>query len=297
MNGSKRGPLGKRLRTGGAVAACLLLMPIAARADYGVTQDVANYGTLGQLNSGVVYSNTMNVQTWACAPTSGANALTYLANTYGISNLVQDGYDTVNTLAQNMGTANKPYPYSSQNGTSPSNISAGLTTYIANQGLSASVQMVATSVQTPTAEQIYGWLSEGDAVILTIYWSGSGGGHVVACYSIDIYAYLFNLYPTGYGELKLMDPWGGDLNSPTASASNITSASFSTGANGALTVTYSGGAASSIADPDNPDHSSSGVIAFADVIGVVPEPSVWALLCLGGLFLGWRQWRQSRTAS
>ena len=72
-------------------------------------------------------------------------------------------------------------------------------------------------------------------------------------------------------------------------------ASYTTQSDGTLFVTYAGGAAGSIVDPNNPDRTSSGIIAYADVIGVVPEtvpePTTWAFLCVAVVMIGsLRRW-------
>ena len=277
-------------------AALLSILPFfiagAAKADLITEETFSSFGTFSQLNAGVTGSDGLRGN--ACVPTSVANALEYLSNTYNVSNLMQPGYGTVNSLVTDMGTTAA--------GTSYPGEAAGTATYIGptGQNVSPPVQIVGGQVATgygtvagyniqnntnPTALQLFNWLAADDAVEFWIAWDG-GGAHSLTLYGIDVTT--ANGVPTGTGTLSFIDPFGGAATpgGNNGSAVNITSATFTT-IGGAMYINggYTGGAAANGADPDNAGDSSTGFIRVSFAQSVVPEPATWAMcaLALGGL--------------
>ena len=249
-----------------------------AHANLTVSENLASFGTFSQINSGVTYTNYLNVGPNACVPTSVANSLIYLNNTYSVPDLLQTGYNTVNTLAQDMGTfqgsgTNDP------NGTSWENWQSGLSTYLINQGVSSRVS-ITSAVTTPNPLQLYNWLTLGKAVGIAINWD-AGGGHALSLYSIDISTNNLG-NPIG-GTLGFVDPWGEPAGA-SATAVTISAATFIV-TNNSLYVSggYLGGAGGSTNDPDNPGTSGTGSIGYGLAISVVPEPASCLLLGVGVL--------------
>jgi hypothetical protein len=259
------------------LAPALLWLVPAARADFIATENVANFGTFSQLNSGVTGSNALRGQ--SCVPTSVANGLAFLNNTYGVPGLMQPGYGTVNTLSTDMGTT-------AANGTTFQQLITGLGTYIGptGQNVSPPVNIVGGQAATgfgatgpniqnntnPTASQFFSWLSAGDAVEIGFTWT-NGGGHFVTHYGIDINT--IGNTPTGTGTISFLDPFGGTAGNANASAVNIVNASYTT-VGGQLSFTYNGGAANNGADPDNSGATpSSGGIIVVAAAEAVPEPA------------------------
>ncbi len=289
------------MQKAGILCVLPLIIAGAAKADLIALENFADIGTFSQLNADVTGSDGLRGN--SCVPTSVANGLEYLSNTYGVANLMQAGYGTVNTLITDMGTTPA--------GTSYPNEVAGTATYIGPGGQNVSPPVVIAGGQVatgfgtvagnniqnntnPTAAQLYSWLTAGDAVEFWIAWSG-GGAHSLTLYGIDINT--AGGTPTGSGTLSFVDPFGGTpvAGGNAGSAVNIAAATFTT-IGGAMFINggYVGGAAANGADPDNQGDSSTGFIVTSFAQTVVPEPATWAMfaVALGGL--AWARRRSGR---
>jgi hypothetical protein len=285
--------------------AILYVLPLviagAAKADLIALEDFSNIGTFSQLNAAVTGSDGLRGN--SCVPTSVANGLEYLSNTYGVSNLIQPGYGTVNTLSADMGTTAAGTFF-------PSEV-AGTATYIGPGGQNVSPPVVIAGGQAatgygpvagnniqnntnPTALQLYNWLSAGDAVEFWIAWSG-GGAHSLTLYGIDINT--AGGAPTGTGTLSFVDPFGGPVvaGGNSGSAVNIAGATYTT-VGGMMFINggYVGGAANNGQDPDNTANSSTGFIVTSFAQTVAPEPSTWAM---GAVALGGLIWARARAGA
>jgi hypothetical protein len=272
------------------IAMGVLSLGSHARAQtYSAAENVASFSTFSQLNSGVTYENFQNVSSNACVPTATANALSYLQNTYGITNLVLSGYDTVNTLAQDMGTYQGP-PNPPGNGTYFSGQTNGLNTYLTDQGVSSMVS-IAETAGVPTVASLYDWLTDSNAVTVWINWNGTGtdGFHALTLYSIS----YTDVSGSISGSLGFLDPWGAPAGSNSVAA-DVSAATFVV-VNGLIDITngYFGGAGGSTNDPDKPGASSTGTVQNGLDIAAVPEPSVFGLFGLGGLALAFAYRRRS----
>ena len=263
------------------VAATIIFSVVNARADLTKTETLSNFGTFSQLNSGVTYMNYLNVGRNACVPTSVANLLVYLDNTFTVPGLLQTGYSTVNTLAADMntyqGANNDP-----NNGTYFSSEVSGLSTYLTDQGVSSIVSIV-NATANPSPFELYNWLSAGYAVGIWINWD-LAGAHALSLYSINVVTNEFGNAVSG--TMGFIDPWGAPA-SDTSTAVNVTNVGFVVTSNNTLYVNsgYLGGAGGSTNDPDNPGASETGSISKGLAIFAVPEPSVWILFGLSGLAL------------
>ena len=261
-------------------------------------------GTFGNLDQNNPLVTPANVQGTACVPTSVANGLTWLENTYSVPNLLQSspeesGYPTVNTLITDMGTTT--------NGTTFANEVAGLSTYLGPTGQNVASQVSFSGqisggvggfnqIQNsyPTAMYLYNSLVANDAVEFWINWYNPTTGKYNGAHSLTLTGITYNA-GTGNGNLSFIDPFG-----TGAGAVTIANATFQTITSGATSFLYinggyTGGAANNGLDPDNTFRSSVGAIT-TDLVEAVPEPGFGSFACLFLLMLGAFQLRRWRSA-
>jgi hypothetical protein len=297
------------VRTNGGRAECnfLLLLLAAvfslaaaanARADLIATEPLSDFGTLSQLNSGVIDLTGSNaLRENSCVPTSVANGLTFLSNYYSNPGLVS-GYSTVNTLSTLMGT--------STDGTTFSGMAAGTSSYLASLGPAGSTAMAGME-SPPFIITLYDWLLADYAVEFWISWD-KGGAHSVTLYGIDIATDPTGMFLTGGGTLSFIDPYGGTPlpGGNSESAVVVPDALFETVGlmSAPMLHIYGGytvGAAFNPSDPDNPAKSGTGIISNAlaeknSPGGSIPEPSSIALLAAGVIGIVPNCFRRQRAA-
>ncbi len=124
-----------------ALAASVLLVAPAVKADMIAMENLSKFGTFSQLNSGVTGSDALRGQ--SCVPTSVANGLAFLNSSYSVPGLMQAGYGTVNALSTDMGTTTA--------GTSYPGMVAGTATYIGPAGQNVSPPVYIAGGQYATA--------------------------------------------------------------------------------------------------------------------------------------------------
>ena len=264
-------------------------------------------GTFGSLDQNNPIVTPANVQNVACVPTSVANGLTWLENTYSVPNLLQSspeesGYPTVNTLITDMGTT-------AGAGTSFANEVAGLSTYLGPTGQNVASQ-VSFSGQVsggvagynqiqnsyPTAMYLYNALVANDAVEFWINWYNPTTQQFAnTSHSLTLTGISFNA-GNGTGTLSFTDPFG-----TGSGAVTIASATFQTITSGGTSYLYinggyTGGAANNGLDPDNSIRSSVGAIT-TDLVEAAPEPGFGSFASLFLLMLGLSRlprWRAGR---
>ena len=252
-------------------------------------------GTFGNLDQNNPLVTPAIVQSQACVPTSVANGLVWLDNTYNVPNLIlsspeEGAYPTVNALITDMGTTT--------NGTTFQNEVSGLSTYIGPTGQNVSPPVTIAGGQVsggvggfaqiqnsiPTAIYLYNMLAAGDAVEFWINWYNSATQKYDGAHSLTLTGITYNDL-TQAGSLSFIDPFG-----TGSGAVTIASAAFQTIAGGYLFINggYNGGAAANGADPDNTFASSQGAI-ITDLVEAVPEPATLALMTVGVIALGVRR--------
>ena len=262
-------------------------------------------GTFGNLDQNNPLVTPANVQNVACVPTSVANGLTWLENTYSVPNLLQSspeesGYPTVNTLITDMGTTTA--------GTTFANEVAGLSTYLGPSGQNVSSQVsfagqisggVAgyNQIQNsyPTAMYLYNALVANDAIEFWINWYNPTTQKYDGSHSLTLTGITYNS-GTGNGSLSFIDPFG--TGSGAVTIANATFQTITSGATSFLYINggYTGGAANNGLDPDNSVQSSVGAIT-TDLVEAVPEPGFVSFACLFLLMLGLSRlhgWRAGR---
>ena len=252
-------------------------------------------GTFGNLDQNNPIVTPANVQNVACVPTSVANGLTWLENTYSVPNLLQSspeesGYPTVNTLITDMGTTTA--------GTYFTNEVPGLATYLGPSGQNVASQ-VSFSGQAlggvagynqiqnsfPTAMYLYNALVANDAVEFWINWyNPTTQKYAPGSHSVTLTGITYNSN-TGNGSLSFIDPFG--TGSGAVTIANATFQTITSGTTSFLFINggYNGGAANNGLDPDNSILSSVGAIT-TDLIEAVPEPGFGSFACLSLLMLG-----------
>lgn len=285
-----------RITLAGAFFSTLLV--VAANAQILSDTEAGTFGNLDQNNPQVT---PPNVQGTACVPTSVANGLVWLENTYSVPNLLlsspeEGAYPTVNSLITDMGTTT--------NGTSFANEVAGLSTYLGagGQNVSPPVSIAGGQISGgvggfnqiqnsfPTAMYLYNSLVANDAVEFWINWYNPTTQKYDGSHSLTLTGINYNV-GTGAGNLSFIDPFG-----TGSGAVTIANASFTTVTSGGTSFLYinggyTGGAANNGLDPDNTFQSSVGAIT-TDLVEAVPEPGVWSLalffLLAGRLSRLWR---------
>jgi hypothetical protein len=264
----------------GALAAFLLTIGAAKATIY----SFAEGGTFGSLDQNNPLVTPANVQSQACVPTSVANGLVWLDNTYNVPNLVQSSpeesaYPTVNTLITDMGTTT--------GGTSFSGEVNGLSMYIGATGQNVSPPVTIAGGQVsgglggfnqiqnavPSALYLYNALAANEAVEFWINWYNPVSQTYKGAHSLTLTGISYNNVSQA-GTLSFIDPFG-----TGAGAVTINSATFTTIAGGYLFINggYTGGAANNGADPDNTLLSSTGAI-ITDLVEAVPEPTTFELM-------------------
>jgi hypothetical protein len=251
------------------------------------------FGSFSQLNSGVTGTELFREN--ACVPASVANGLQFLSNFYSAPSLMLPGYDTVNTLATGMGTA--------EDGTTYSGMASGTSSYFVSQGLSTSFA-IAGGETTPFMVTLYDWLLADYAVEFWIAWDGSTKAHCLTLTSITLDTDSGGAF-TGTGTMSFIDPYGGPISTDgnTSSAVAIGGVSFvqSVGPGASMHIIdgYFGGAAANPTDPDNTSGASTGMLIndlaekFTPAV-VTPEPSILVLFAAGVLMLASRRRRVGR---
>jgi hypothetical protein len=244
----------------------------------------------------------------ACVPTSVANSFVYLADQFGVQGLGGAGmptieYSTINTLASStyMNTVDElPFtvqpPPGYMPGTTFPNAVNGLENYLINDAPNLTDQsgnpiaiqttgqdsvgfsqaasapwLGGVAAQKPTAQIIQQELEMNWDVEVFFNWANSlgqatGGGHCV-----DLYAINYDVTANS-GSISFIDPTnssGGSYRYGSGDAPALTSLSLSVNVNGLLTFQYSGGAAG-IANDDNPNGATYGLITGVLAEGPVP---------------------------
>jgi hypothetical protein len=305
------------LRSQFLLAVLVLSAPLVRAQSVNGNEDPTNYGSLSQNNSGITYSNNLNVQPVACMPTSFANALAYLNGVNGnnVFTFNPGTYTTLNNLANYMGTSytstTTPMGTTYSGGTSYLGGVQGFQAYSAATGTNPAKMPVtiggqyATSVYSgnalgatftnvdPTASYLANALNSKDAVELWIDWgdlngtdfTATGGAHIVDLFQLNL--------SNGSGTAEIVDPQSftdTTYNDPNATAQQL-EVNVTTDAHGDLVFTYPTSTISGA--PGEVENGSSTLAAApegeqavisADFIEAVPEPSSWVLglLCVGG---------------
>jgi hypothetical protein len=296
-----------------ALVASIMAVGTAAHAQSG-SENLASFGTLGQLNTAVTgYANGT-----ACAPASVADGLIYLNNVFGPGTFSSspNSYTALNTLATDMGTTSGGTAFGSE--------VSGLQTYIstspkvdiaggqygsglAGPAVPSSLSSIVKSA-TPTAQFLAGGLNAQQAVTVWIQFGTYSGGVFTAAGGIHSVT-LNSISDTGgSGSVAFVDPWGTGTSSATAAATEKT-ATLTTEADGYLYLTgfSSGGSYSDepagtytpagelpgeAGGPPPPGGWSGRIVADLDE-AVVPEPATYIAGALLLLPLGLTFFRKS----
>ena len=232
------------------VSFLMLTFPAKAQDATGSEADSVNdFGFLSQYNSGITDTNTNNIQSQACMPTSFINGLTYLYNyngntydDYSIFNHNPDTYTDINDIALNMQTANNPTLNSY--GTSYFNGVAGAGLYLSNDAtygfnsapsvtiagqygfnsMGSGLSAPNFTLAAPTGTYIANALNAHDAVELWLWWGTynptnqsfnppmNGGSHIVDIYSLSL------VNGTGTAGIIVPESANGTLNDQNATA-------------------------------------------------------------------------------
>lgn len=265
-------------------------------------ENLANFGLMDQNNPLV---NPTDVGPTACAPTSIANSLVFLNNTYNVPNLLQSSpeesaYPTVNTLITDMDTTT--------NGTSELGELSGLTTYLGPGGQNVSPPVSILSGQSdggvagynqiqntdPTPMFLYSALAASNAVDFAIAWYNSNNNTFTnGAHALTLYGITYN-QTTQTGTLAFIDPFG--LGGSGVVITNATFQFLNPGTTNQFMFInggYTGGGANNGNDPDNTLKSSQAGL-ISDFVIAVPEPTTFALLGAGAVALGTRRWFRRR---
>jgi hypothetical protein len=256
-------------RLGAAVLAVLSFSGLANAAVHTYTAP----GTFGNLDQNSITGQPTGVPANACVPTSVANGLIWLDNTYHIPGLIQgNGYPTIDSLIADMSTTSA--------GTTFPEMVSGTKTYISPTGQNVSPPVTVPSGQVsgglagqpviqnskPTAAFLYNNLSAGNAVEFWINWFDSSTNSFKGAHALTLTAISYD-DTSGNGTLDFLDPFGAGAAVP------VIGATFNTRSDGYLFINagYNGGAANNGADPDNAVRSSTGAI-IVDLVQAAPEP-------------------------
>jgi hypothetical protein len=220
--------------------AVILLAAPAVWAQH-ASEPINDFGTLGQLNSGIQYANPQNVAPVACAPTSTVNALEFLSTYYGVSagfanpNALTT-YPAIDTMAQNMGTSYSTATTPPSGGTSFNGMVNGVTSYVSATGANPDSRVSVSSAlwagnngnNTTTvnadASTLAHLLSADDGIEMLIFWRGLnrfGRPVTTGAHAVTLDAINYNP-TTGVGTVGFVDPWGNGSAGPIATASYVT---------------------------------------------------------------------------
>jgi hypothetical protein len=283
-----------------ALFGCITLSLNAQTFSY--YENLDNFGLMDQNNPLV---SPAGVGPTACAPTSVANSLVYLYNTYNVPNLLQSSpeesaYPTVNALISDMGTTT--------NGTSFQGEVSGTSTYLGAGGQNVTPPVSIISGQAPgglggynqiqnslpTPLFLYNALKGNNAVDFGFAWYNpnnmtfTNGAHAVTLYGITYNS------TTQTGSLAFIDPFG--TGGGGVVITNATFQFLNAGTTNQFIFInggYTGGGANNGNDPDNTLLSSQAGL-ISDFVIAVPEPTTFALLGVGVFALGARRylWRR-----